>query len=137
MKKFLAIVLLITSLFFTGQVHAQRATVMPLAAGDTVTDAGTASKVITATAGYSGIVISAKATEISGTSAGTIQIQGSLDGTNYELIGTAYTVTDVASQVKTFYISGPLPVYIRVLQTGSGTMASVLSVRYVLRKYDH
>jgi hypothetical protein len=118
------------------QSNAQSATAMPLTAGDTVVNTGTSSKVIRMTAGYAGIAIQAKATEISGTSAGTIKVQGSLDGTNYNDIGNAYTVTDVASQTTMFYITAPVPTYVRVLQTGSGTMSSVLSVRYVLRKYN-
>lgn len=118
------------------QSQAQVATVIPLKAGDTVTNTGTASKVIKLTAGYSGVAIQAKATEISGTSAGTIKVQGSLDGTNFTDIGSAYTVTDVATQSTMFYVTAPVPVYLRVLQTGSGTMSSVLSVSYVLRKYN-
>lgn len=116
--------------------HAQNVVVLPLTAGDTVTNTGTASKVIGLTAGYQGIVIQVKVTEISGTSAGTVKVQGSLDGTNYSDIGSAYTVTDVAAQYTMFYISGPLPRYVRVLQTGSGTMVSVPTVRYILRKYS-
>lgn len=134
MKKLFALVLVVIGLSLTSQ--AQQVTLMPLAAGDTVVNAGTAAKVINATAGYQGIAIQAKATEISGTSAGTIQIQGSLDGSNYTNIGSAYTVTDVASQSTMFYVTGPLPRYIKVLQTGSGTMSSVLTVRYVFRKHD-
>lgn len=134
MKKILLLGVMILGLFTISK--AQNATLIPLAAGDTAVNTGTASKVINATAGYQGIVIQAKATEISGTSAGTIKVQGSLDGTNYTDIGSAYTVTDVVSQSTMFYVSGPLPRYIKVLQTGSGTMSSILTVRYVLRKYD-
>lgn len=114
---------------------AQQATTIALAAGDTVTNTGTANKVIKITGGYQGIAVTAIATEISGVSGGTIKIQGSPDGTNYDDIGSSYTVTDVASQSKTFYVTGPLPVYLKVLQTGAGTMSSVLTVKYVLRKY--
>lgn len=134
MKKIFFLIAVVIGLAF--QSNAQIATVMPLTAGDTVVNTGTASKVIRLTTGYAGIAIQAKATEISGTSAGTIKVQGSLDGTNYNDIGTAYTVTDVASQTTMFYITAPVPTYIRVLQTGSGTMSSILSVRYVLRKYN-
>lgn len=118
------------------QSFAQTETVMPLKAGDTVVNTGTASKVIKLTAGYAGVAIQAKATEISGTSGGSIKVQGSLDNTNWTDIGSAYTVTDVASQSTMFYVTAPVPVYLRVLQTGTGTMSSVLSVRYVLRKYN-
>jgi len=134
MKRFLLLMVLSLALF-TISSQAQSVTLIPLAAGDTAVNTGTASKVINATAGYQGIVIQAKATEISGTSAGTIKVQGSLDGTNYTDIGSAYTVTDVASQSTMFYVSGPLPRYIKVLQTGSGTMSSILTVRYVFRSY--
>ncbi len=128
--------MVLISAMFTIESKAQNVTLIALAAGDTVVNAGTASKVINATAGYQGIVIQAKATEISGTSAGTIKIQGSLDGSNYSDIGSAYTVTDVASQSTMFYVTGPLPRYIKVLQTGSGTMSSVLTVRYVFRLHN-
>lgn len=134
MKKILLLVVMLGALFSSTQ--AQNATLIPLAAGDTAVNTGTASKVIRVTAGYYGIVIQAKATEISGTSAGTIKVQGSLDGTNYTDIGSAYTVTDVASQSTMFYVTTALPTYIRVLQTGSGTMSSILTVRYVLRRHD-
>lgn len=115
---------------------AQSATTLSLAAGDTVTNTGTASKVFKLTAGYEGVAVTAIATEISGTSAGTIAVYGSPDGTNYDIIGSAYTVTDVASQSKTFYITAPVPVYVKVLQTGSGTMVSKLTVKYVARRHD-
>lgn len=123
-------------LLIASQSFAQRATTISLAAGDTVVNTGTASKVITMTGGYSGIAVTAIATEISGTSGGTIAVYGSPDGTNYDIIGSAYTVTDVATQSKTFYVTAPVPVYLKVLQTGTGTMSSVLTVKYVLRKYD-
>lgn len=134
MKKIFLLMLLAVSVAFASQ--AQRASTMALAAGDTVVNTGTAAKVLTLTGGYAGIAVTAIATEISGISAGTIKIQGSPDGTNYDDIGTAYTVTDVSTQSKTFYITSPVPVYLKVLQTGSGTMSSVLTVKYVLRKYQ-
>lgn len=137
MKKIMFLLVMIAGLLSFTELKAQRATTIPLAAGDTVVNTGTSQKVITLTGGYSGIAVTAIATEISGTSAGTIAIYGSPDGTNYDIIGSAYTVTDVASQSKTFYVQAPVPVYLKVLQTGSGTMQSVLTVKYVLRKYQY
>lgn len=133
MKKFLLGLLVILTVQFT---NAQTATTIALAAGDTVVNTGTANKVIKLTGGYSGIAVTAIATEISGTSGGTIAVYGSPDGTNYDIIGSAYTVTDVASQSKTFYITAPVPVYLKVLQTGTGTMSSILTVKYVIRRYQ-
>ncbi len=135
MKKFLFLVLVSMSLLIASQ--AQTATTLSLAVGDTVVNTGTANKVIKLTGGYSGIAVTAIATEVSGTSGGTIAVYGSPDGTNYDIIGSAYTVTDVAAQSKTFYITAPVPVYVKVLQTGTGTMSSILTVKYVLRKYLH
>jgi hypothetical protein len=115
---------------------AQRATVMPLVQGDTIVNAGTASKIITVTAGYSGAIVQVNLTRISGTGAGTVQMQGSLDGVTYTNIGSAFTITNVASQSAYFNISGPLPVFLKVLSTGSGTESVVQTIHYVLRKYE-
>lgn len=134
MKKILFLALLVMG--YALSTSAQSATTMSLTAGDTVVNSGTADKVIKLTGGYAGIAITAIATEISGTSAGTIQLWSSPDGVNYDSLSTAYTVTDVASQSKTFYVTAPVPVYIKVLQTGSGTMSSKLTVKYVIRKYQ-
>lgn len=129
--KFRLLILFSSLLLFAAAGRAQVIT-LPLAAGDTAVNTGTASKVIGFSAGYQGVAIQAVATEISGTSAGTIKLQGSLDGTNYtDIASQSYTVTDVASQSTIFYVAAPLPRYIKVLQTGSGTMSSVLSVKYV------
>jgi len=135
MKKLFTMILM-SMVLFIGSTQAQVATTMPLTAGDTVVNTGTANKVIKLTAGYAGIAVTAIATEISGTSGGTIAVYGSPDGTNYDIIGSAYTVTDVASQSKTFYITEPVPVYVKVLQTGTGTMSSKLTVKYVLRRHE-
>ncbi|MBX3253920.1 MAG: hypothetical protein KF862_07230 [Chitinophagaceae bacterium] len=116
--------------------NAQSATIIPLTAGDTVSNGGAASKVIRLTAGYSGVVIQAKATKVSGTVAGNIKVQGSLDGSNWDTLTVAQSVTDVASQTRSFYISAPVPVFLRVIHTGYGTMSSILSVRYVARRYN-
>jgi hypothetical protein len=135
MKKFACLMVGVVGMLST--IFAQSGTTMPLVAGDTVVNTATVHKVLPKiTSGYSGVVIQVKATEVDGTSAGTIGIYSSVDGTNYDLLGSAYTVTDVASQVKSFYITAPVPVYLRVTQTGAGTMRSVPTVSYVMRKYQ-
>lgn len=115
---------------------AQRAIVMPLAAGDTIVNGGTSAKVILATAGYSGAAVQVVLTRLSGTAGGSTVIQGSNDGTNYTTIGSAYTITNSATQNTVFYVAAPLPVYLKVLSTGTGTMSVVQTVKYVFRKYD-
>lgn len=133
MKKILAILSFLMA--FAATSYGQRATVMPLAAGDTVVNTGTAAKVITATAGYGGAAVQATISLLSGTGAGTVGLYGSNDGTNYVQIGSNYTITNTASQTTMFYVSTPLPVYLKVLATGSGTEQAVITVKYVLRKY--
>ncbi len=135
MKNLVFLFALVIGLVFQSQ--AQRATSLPLAVGDTANGSVAAYKIISPITGsYAGIVIQATATELSGTSAGTIKVQGSLDGVSYDTLTAAYTVLDVASQTHSFYIAAPLPVYLKVLQTGSGTMSSVLSVKYVLKRFN-
>lgn len=55
MKKIISILLVSSMLFISADTTAQTATTMPLAAGDTVTNTGTANKVVKLTAGYAGI----------------------------------------------------------------------------------
>lgn len=53
------------------------------------------------------------------TTAASVQVQGSLDGTNYYNIGSAYTMTDVAAQVTSVKFTDFGDVYIRVKVTGT------------------
>jgi hypothetical protein len=134
MKRFISLILAAFTLALTAS--AQTTITKPLVAGDTVVNAATVSKLVTqATDGYQGIVVHALGTKISGTVGGTIGIYGSGDGTNYDLIGSTYTATDVASQQKTFYVSGPLPQYIQCRWIGTGTMSAKLTVKYRLTRY--
>lgn len=116
--------------------NAQRATLMPLVAGDTIANTGTVTKIITLTAGYGGCAIQTVLTKLSGTGAGTVGVYGSLDGTNYVQIGSNSTITNVTTQSFTFYVAEPVPVYVKVLATGSGTESVVMRTYYVPRKHD-
>lgn len=76
-------------------------------------------------------------TKISGTVAGTVKVQGSVDGVNYTDIAgqTAFTLTDVASQVCSFVIlSSPYQFY-RVAVTPSGTQSTKIASLGLVRKY--
>lgn len=134
MKKFLFIALF-AGLAFNSQ--AQRAVLLPLVAGDTIVNTGTVTKTLPPlTAGYAGVMIQCNLTKISGTGAGTAQLQVSLDGTNYTNSGSAYTITNVASQFPQFTITAPVPVYARILFTGSGTESVQTQTYYVVRRYS-
>jgi hypothetical protein len=138
MKKF-TFALFATILFFATsvQVQAQFASKLPLAAGDTVNNTGVATKTIGISGGYSGISIQANVQKLSGTVGGTIGIYASNDGTNYVQIVSDVTVTNTTG-TKGYYftVSTPLPRYVRVIHTGTGTMSSVLSVWYRVPFYQ-
>lgn len=65
-------------------------------------------------------------TETSGTSGGSAVLQGSVDGSKWVTVGSAYTVTDVAEQSTAFSNAATANFYsyYRVVHTGAGTMAS-------------
>jgi hypothetical protein len=104
---------------------------------DTVTNSAT--KYLTAPAPISGykklITIQFWAVEISGTTAGTAQVQASLDGSIWYNIGSAYTLTDVASQTNGFTITDWGSLYLRVAITGSGTMSDKVYSKYLVRSF--
>jgi len=77
------------------------------------------------------------ATEISGTTGGTITLLGSLDGTTFKAMTTpntvtalaTHTATDVASNQYDWIITGSPFLYYRVSWTGTGTMSATLSAK--------
>jgi hypothetical protein len=134
MKKF--IVLVLCSLAVCAGTFAQTQTCPAMVAGDTVVNTATVSKPIRTTGAYSAAGIQIVITKISGTVAGTTKLQGSINGTNWEDIGSAFTHTDVASQAKLFAISDGVPyTYLRTTSTGSGTMSASVAICYVLKKF--
>jgi len=115
--------------------HAQSATLMPLVAGDTLTNTDTLYKVITATAGYSALGIQPVVNKISGTVAGNVILQSSLDGVNYVNTDTL-ALTDAAINTKLFSkVTTPFTYY-RLRFITSGTQSYVPRIYYVLRKHD-
>lgn len=134
MKNFLLIGLFV---ILSMAVQAQRAILLPLVVGDTIVNTGTVTKTLPPlTAGYAGVMIQSNLTKISGTGAGTAQLQVSLDGVNYTNSGSAYTITNVATQSPQFTITAPVPVYARILFTGSGTESVQTVTYYVVRRYS-
>lgn len=135
MKNFLFLVSLLAGMASASQ--AQQVVALPLTAGDTIVNTGTASKVISITTGQSGIAVQAIFTKISGaTIAGTAVLAGCNDGVTYTAIGSSFTLTNVASQSTMFYVAAPLPKFMRVQTTGSGTESVVQTVIYRLPRYQ-
>lgn len=112
---------------------------------DTVTNAGTKTLTSARTSlSYKTISIDVTVTKLSGTIAGTITLQGSVNGTNYVTVPTAFietpsgqapystggaatfTATNVATQTKIWSIIGNPYAYYRVSYTGSGTMVGTI-----------
>jgi hypothetical protein len=82
--------------------------------------------------------IQANLTKISGTVAGTVKPQGSVDGVTYmDIAGqTAFTLTDVGSQSCVFVIAPSAFQYYRVVVTPSGTQSTKISSLGLVRRYN-
>mgnify|MGYP006873468339 CR=1 FL=1 len=97
---------------------------------DTVTNTGT--KYLELPASFSGrsysktAFITFKADKISGTVGGTAQLEVSANGTDYAPVGTAFTLTDVATQVTPLLTvsTGWYGYKARIKVTGTGTMSA-------------
>lgn len=116
---------------------------------DTVTNAAT--KYLTTGAikgiGSNGVLsVQVVITEISGTTGGTVTLEGSHDGTNWYGIytglkagqpdSTNFVPADVASQAYRFKVFNFADVYVRVKYTGTGTMSDKISGTWFYRKAD-
>lgn len=139
MKKLILIFLAFT--LFIG-ANAQNASLIPLAAGDTLSmsaSSDTVSKVIRATAGYSAIGIQVNMTKLSGTAAGKAYLYGSLDGTNYVISDSSAAFTNITTNVAQFSkSSSPWTYYkveVRPMGGSTATQSSIVRIYYVLRKY--
>lgn len=131
--KSILFIALIGLLSFSTQ--AQNASVLPTVAGDTIANNGTVTKTLPKiTGGYQGAFVQINLSKISGTGAGTVQLQVSLDNTNWVNSGSAFTITNVASQAATFSVAAPVPVYVRLLCTGSGSESVATQTYYLYRK---
>ena len=87
--------------------------------------------------GFDGTVLfTAKGTKVSGTFAGSAQLQGSLDGTNWTAIGSAVVMADTVQSA--IPLGGTILYYkfYRVLITGSGTQSTTVIGSYVAKGRD-
>lgn len=143
MKKFLILLSVVVGIAST--TMAQRATLFPLAAGDTLTTSSsrdTVTKIINVTAGYSALGIEIKGTKTSGTISAKAYLYGSLSGDDYELTDSSAAFANQTSNVVWFKKTGGLPYVfykVTVQDPIGGTTSSQgmqVRVRYVLRKFD-
>ena len=101
--------------------------------GDTVTNSGTKHVDLEVKAYHKTLSIQVVSTKLSGTNAGTATLQGSIDGTNFDTVNSAFldgtatlTVLNQTNTTKLFKITGSPYRYYRVSHTGTGTMSSRL-----------
>ncbi len=140
MKKFLFLVLLAVCSY---GATAQRATLIPLAVGDTIvtsSSADTVTKIITATAGYSALGIQVNGVKISGTITVKAYLYGSLDGVTYVVTDSTAAFANASSSVFITKTGGIPYVYYKIQVRNVGTIGSTESMAlrfyYVFRKYD-
>lgn len=135
MKKFICIAFLATCVALCAT--AQRATISPLVAGDTVVNAATVSKIITVSAGYESFTIQPVITKISGTVGGSCFVLASHDGVNYFPVSDTITLANatVAAAGKATWSFAPDWTYYKVQTVGSGTMAAVVRLWTAFRQY--
>lgn len=90
---------------------------------DTTVNTGTTSTTpFTTPVRATGIVFEWIELKISGTVAGTVALQGSLDGTNWVTIGSATTATDASTNYR--LATTERWYKYRILRTGAGTMSA-------------
>jgi hypothetical protein len=104
---------------------------------DTITNSVSKSQFAIVNGSNVHFTIQSTLTKISGTVAGTVKPQGSVDGINYvDIEGqTAFTLTDVASQTCSFVILSSPYQYYKVLVTPSGTQSTKIASLGLVRRY--
>jgi hypothetical protein len=140
MKRILFFLMLIVGVY---SAQAQRATLITLAAGDTISTSSsldTVSKVIPITAGYSALGIQVVTTKVSGTVAGKAYLYSSLDGTNYVVTDSSAAFANQTTNTA-FFTKATVPyvyykVQVRDAAGGASTQVNIVRVYYVARKHD-
>jgi hypothetical protein len=135
MKKMFCLLLL--AIGFAFSVQAQKATIQPLIAGDTVVNTATVSKVISVSAGYVSVSFQPIVTKISGTVGGSAYILGSHDGVNYFAVSDTITLANatIATAGKSTWAFPPNWSYYKLNVTGTGTMSAQVRLWVGLKSY--
>jgi len=149
MKKFFKLVLIGILALFSAMVHAQAPTGPKItyaavgqalstpthAATDTVTNTTVLYQYAITQGSNIHATFQSLFTKVTGTPAGTIVLQGSIDGVNWSgTLGSSFTITDVATQVATFTVIPSAYQYYRIVVTPSGTQSSRINTKVLVRK---
>ena len=143
MKKILFVLVMMAGLLSFTSVNAQRATLIPIVAGDTVSTSSsldTVSKVIPITDGYSALGIQVVATKTAGTITSKAYIYGSLDGTNYVITDSSAAFANAAGAQSVVFTKTSTPyvyykVQVRPPTSATSTEGLAVKVYYVARRY--
>lgn len=146
MKKFLLALALMLTISISAQVTGPKITYAAVghllstpthASIDTITNTTVKNQYAIVNGSNVHFTIQSTLTKISGTVAGTVKPQGSVDGINYvDIAGqTAFTLTDVASQTCAFPISNSPYQFYKVLVTPSGTQSTKIESKGLVRRY--
>ena len=105
------------------------------AASDTVTNTGTITLTRAFKGGARAIGVQVAVTKTSGTVAGSIIMQGSIDGTNYYDISTQTATNTTGTKTYIFGVKGEDAYYsnYRISWTGIGTMVAIASAILVAK----
>jgi hypothetical protein len=142
MKKFLLIASLMLVIGFTAS--AQRATLFPLVAGDTISTVATldtVTKIIPATGSYNTLGVQVNFTKVSGTVTQKAYLYSSLDGTNYNLTDSATAFANAAGAQAIWFTKTSIPytyykVQVRNVGLTTSTESGIVRVYYVFRKQE-
>lgn len=132
MKHILALFVIAAFCFISFKTDAQ--IVRPITATKSaLTSAASDTAYATLTPANNVVSIAGIITKVAGTVGGTMVLQGTLDGSNWDAV-TSYTITDVAAQQKVFDVSTLIykTYRLRIIPTGSG--ASVTWKAYCLSR---
>ena len=139
MKQFLFIIALLVGV---STANAQSVVLMPLVAGDTITNTDTVDKYLPQfTGGYSGIAIEVRAIRVSGTAAGKVYLFESLASTAagasslttmsaWGFPVDSLVISNQAVNTKVFHRDAPAANFYRIMYTGSGTSVQQTRTRY-------
>lgn len=145
MKKLLLIAVLMLTVVSFGQVTGPKLSWKAIgnllsapthATTDTITNATAKFQYAIVYGSNRHITLQSTLDKISGTVAGTVKPQGSVDGVLYTDIAgqTAFTLTDVAQQTCTFVIAPSSYQFYRIAVTPSGTQSTKIATKALIRQ---
>lgn len=127
-------------LYNAGNTYAFANLAGATAVRDTVTSTATGFLTSKRIVGEGRVTIQALVTKVSGTVGGTLTLQGSLDGTNFDAIPTEETRTSIATQTATdatasytWRLKGNDYLYYRISYTGGSGAVAYLNARILKR----